>query len=475
MEKLKKITSNHLFLPLFALALLLVFNAFATPGFFTIEFQNGQLFGRIIDILNRASILVILSMGMTFVIATGGIDISQGSVIAISGAVCCSLIGGAGDGTANMPLLPACLIAVLVCAVCGVWNGFLVSKLKIQPMVATLILLTAGRGIAMLITKGQNVTVYYKPFTYIGSTIPGSPLPTTIFIALIMVLLVVLILKKRLWRRMTRRPNRNLRRKMLRYSIPLIPTTVFWWITSASDRYMINAMLGGDANGIYTVANKLPTILTLLSSVLMQAWQFSAIQESKSDLREQAHFYSNVWLALMAALFIASSAMIAFAKLEIRLLASDAYFDAWQYVPVLCAAMLFCAFTSFLGSVYTVTQRSGLSFWTSLIGAAVNIALNALLIPSKLGIQGAAIATFASYFIVFLVRARSARRLIPFRLFQGTLLLSTVVLAGQILFISFQWPGWQIAQAVALLGLLIIDRRQLLELLYDLARKRKKQ
>ena len=103
MEKLKKITSNHLFLPLFALCLLLVFNAFATPGFFTIEFQNGQLFGRIIDILNRASILVILSMGMTFVIATGGIDISQGSVIAISGAVCCYLIGGNGDGTRGNP------------------------------------------------------------------------------------------------------------------------------------------------------------------------------------------------------------------------------------------------------------------------------------------------------------------------------------------------------------------------------------
>lgn len=112
---------------------------------------------------------------MTFVIATGGIDISQGSVIAISGAICCSLIGGAGDGTANMPLLPACLIAVLVCALCGVWNGFLVSKLKIQPMVATLILLTAGRGIAMLITKGQNVTVYYEPFTYIGTTFPAVP------------------------------------------------------------------------------------------------------------------------------------------------------------------------------------------------------------------------------------------------------------------------------------------------------------
>ena len=120
MEKLKKVTSHHLFLPVFALALLLLFNAFATPGFFSIEIQNGQLFGRVIDILNRASILIVLALGMTFVIATGGIDISQGSVIAISGAVCCSLIGGAADGTAQMSLLPACLIAVAVCAVCGV-------------------------------------------------------------------------------------------------------------------------------------------------------------------------------------------------------------------------------------------------------------------------------------------------------------------------------------------------------------------
>lgn len=196
MEKLKKITSHHLFLPLFALALLLIFNAFATPDFFSIQLRNGQLFGRMVDILNRASILVILSLGMTFVIATGGIDISQGSVIAISGAVCCSLIGGAGDGTTQMPLLIACVIAVVVCGICGVWNGFLVSKLKIQPMVATLILMTAGRGIAMLITKGQNITIYYKPFTFIGNTIPGSPLPTTIFIAAVMVALVVLVQKK---------------------------------------------------------------------------------------------------------------------------------------------------------------------------------------------------------------------------------------------------------------------------------------
>jgi simple sugar transport system permease protein len=196
MNKLKKITSHHLFLPVFALILLLLFNVFFTPGFFKIQFQNGQLFGRSIDILNRASILVILALGMTLVIATGGIDISQGSVIAISGAVSCFLIGGAGDGTAKVPLILACFAAIFVCALLGAWNGFLVSKLKIQPMIATLILLTAGRGIAMLITKGQNITVYYKPFAYIGNTIPGSILPSTIFIALAMVLIVLFIMNK---------------------------------------------------------------------------------------------------------------------------------------------------------------------------------------------------------------------------------------------------------------------------------------
>ena len=104
---------------------------------------------------------------------------------------------------------------------------------------------------------------------------------------------VYLIIKLRLWRYMTRHPSRSLIRKILKYSTPLIPTTVFCWITSVSDRYMISAMLGSEANGIYTVANKLPTmltLLTLLSGVLMQAWQYSAVSKAKNSLREQSEF-----------------------------------------------------------------------------------------------------------------------------------------------------------------------------------------
>lgn len=272
-----------------------------------------------------------------------------------------------------------------------------------------------------------------------------------------------LICKHRLWRRLIPRPNRKLLVRMLEYSIPLIPTTVFWWITSVSDRYMISAMLGSEANGIYTVANKLPTMLTLLSGVLLQAWQYSAVSQARSSLEEQTNFYSNVWLGLLSFLFLICSGMIALTKVEIRILADEEYFEAWHYVPVLCAAMLFCSFTSFAGSVYTVTRRSGLSFWTSLLGAGINILLNVLLIPSALGVQGAALATWASYFVVFLVRLRNARRLIPFRMFKKNLILGTGILILQILFISFGWFGWQAVQAGAVLAMFLMGRKQITE------------
>lgn len=196
MNKLKKIASNNLFLAVIALAILLLFNAYFVKDFFKIEMADGRLYGRIIDILNRSSSLIILSLGMTFVIATSGIDISVGSVIAISGAVCCSIIGGDGKGVAAHPMIVAIIVALLAGVLAGMWNGLLVSKLKIQPVVATLILMTAGRGIAQLITEGQIITVYYKPFSYIGGLIPGSVIPTTMYLAFAMVIIVVVIMKK---------------------------------------------------------------------------------------------------------------------------------------------------------------------------------------------------------------------------------------------------------------------------------------
>lgn len=193
---IRRLTRYQLFLPVLALLILVLYNAIFVPDFFKIEILNGQLHGRLVDILNRAAPLIISTIGMTFVIATGGIDISIGSVIAITGSVAAYLIGGDGAGVAKMNFGLVIVITLFVGCLCGLWNAFLVAKLHIQPIVATLILQTAGRGIAMLITQGQIITVYYKPFSYLGNFVPGFFLPTTILLAAAVILFVVLVMKK---------------------------------------------------------------------------------------------------------------------------------------------------------------------------------------------------------------------------------------------------------------------------------------
>jgi ribose/xylose/arabinose/galactoside ABC-type transport system permease subunit len=171
-----RFTSSQLCWPLAALCIVLLFNLFFTKDFFAIEIKDGHLYGVTIDILNRATPLMLLAIAMTLVIATKGIDISVGSVIAISGAVAASLIGGKleyVDGVQKLvtlvPMPVAILIALLASTLLGMWNGLLISRGGIQPIVVTLILLGAGRGIAQLITQGQIITIYYKPFQFIGT------------------------------------------------------------------------------------------------------------------------------------------------------------------------------------------------------------------------------------------------------------------------------------------------------------------
>ncbi|MCW1292600.1 MAG: ABC transporter permease [Candidatus Parvarchaeota archaeon] len=194
-EFLKKLTSNKLFWPLTILILIIIYNILFTNGFAKIEIKEGHLYGMPIDILNRGSILMIISLGMTLVIATKGIDISVGSIAAISGAVAASVVGGNVYGIPQNPYWLAILLALLVSALMGLWNGFLISYLKIQPIIATLILLVAGRGIAQLITGGQIITVYYKPYSYLGNGYLLG-LPFSIFLTIMVFLILTLILRK---------------------------------------------------------------------------------------------------------------------------------------------------------------------------------------------------------------------------------------------------------------------------------------
>ena len=170
--------SQRLLPQLIALTVILVLIWLVFPGFFSMEIQNGRLYGSLIDILNRGAPVALLAVGMTVVIATKGIDLSVGAVMAICGAV------AAASSVRGDPLIVTLLLALGTGLICGVWNGFLVSILNIQPIIATLVLMVAGRGIAQLVTEGAILTFNDPGLIFIGSgAFVGLPMPVVIWLA----------------------------------------------------------------------------------------------------------------------------------------------------------------------------------------------------------------------------------------------------------------------------------------------------
>ena len=177
-----RLLRHRLAWPIITLLLLLAVNTAFNASFLRIEWRDGHLYGSLIDILNRAAPLVLVSLGMTMVIATRGIDISVGAVVAIAAAVAAWLIGGSVSGTeSRFPLPVAILGAIAVALLCGLWNGVLVARVGMQPIIATLILMVAGRGIAQLITDGQIITIYYTPYFFMGGGYLAG-LPFSLFV-----------------------------------------------------------------------------------------------------------------------------------------------------------------------------------------------------------------------------------------------------------------------------------------------------
>ncbi len=205
-ELFSKFRHSRIFWPIIALALLLIFDAIYAPSFFRIGILDGHLYGNLIDVLNDGAPLAIVAIGMTLVIATGGVDLSVGAVIAISAAMGAVLINPAlGDklidveiltaDKTNTPLPLIVLADIAAGTLCGLWNGFLVSRVRIQPMVATLILMVAGRGIAQLITNGQIMTIYYTPYFWFGNGFILG-LPVSIYIVALVFLIAWVLVRK---------------------------------------------------------------------------------------------------------------------------------------------------------------------------------------------------------------------------------------------------------------------------------------
>jgi galactofuranose transport system permease protein len=190
-----RLTASPLLWPTLALIALLGFNVVLTPSFFAIRVEDGHLYGSVIDILRNGAPTMLVALGMTLVIASRGIDLSVGAVVAISGALACAHIASAPAGSSMATIATAMVIALGAAIVLGLWNGMLVSTFGIQPIIATLVLMTAGRGIALLITEGQIVTITSAPFKVLGAGY-ALGLPVAILVSLAVFAVVGLVTRR---------------------------------------------------------------------------------------------------------------------------------------------------------------------------------------------------------------------------------------------------------------------------------------
>ena len=282
-----------------------------------------------------------------------------------------------------------------------------------------------------------------------------------------------LTLAARLYRYLDfRRIRASVYRPMLRYCLPLIPANIFWWITHVSDRYMVTYMVSEGANGLYAIAYKIPTMITIVSTIFMEAWQLSAVVEKNDP--ELPGFFSNVLSYYQSFVFLCGSGCILFCKVLITLLTlgQPDYYVSWRYVPALIIATCFSCFVTFLGSVYVVEKKSMVSFLTTLLGTAINVLLNLLLIP-YFGANGAAVATASAYISIYLVRAYTTRRMIPMQFGFGKTFLNTLLLAVQMAVTLAEIPLWYLVSGVIFLLVMVINLRALVRALVQLLRRRR--
>lgn len=211
--------------------------------------------------------------------------------------------------------------------------------------------------------------------------------------------------------------DKKLAFSMIRYSAPLIPTAVLWWVVSSSDAYMVTHWLGEQANGIYSASYRIPTLISMVSTIFFQAWQMSLITEYKSD--DAQDFFSKVFHAYQSVMYLTAGGILLFLRPLMDLMIKNPdYSSAYKYTPFLVVGILMSCLCTFLSYVYAATHHTKNSLFTSLIAAVSNILLNLILIPDSgagVGVQGAAFATMVSYTACFVVRLFDSRRYIHYK------------------------------------------------------------
>ncbi len=261
-------------------------------------------------------------------------------------------------------------------------------------------------------------------------------------------------------------------KRMLRYSLPLVPASIFWWVTSASSQMFIAAMLpdGTAQTAIFASAMRLPTILTIVSTVFTEAWQISAFTDGVKQKAEE--FFTKVFSAYQGVMFLCAGGIILLSQPYMLLFRQD-YFSAWQYIPFLAIATVFSSLSNFINSVYMVKKRSGLSLATMAAGAVINVVLNIVCIPI-FGIGGAVIATLVSYLAVFILRVITSQKLIRIGYKPLKLCVNCAILTLQAVLMIANIPLWILWSILLCTLTLVLNMREILLSIMQILKRKSK-
>ena len=233
---------------------------------------------------------------------------------------------------------------------------------------------------------------------------------------------------------------------------------------------MVTVMVSEAANGLYSLAYRLPNMLIMVCGIFMDAWQMSVLSE-KSRLERQK-FFTNVFAMYQSIIFVGASALIVGSKLVTRIMASAEFYDSWQYIPTLVMATAMSCFVTFLGTIYVVEKKSKSSLVTTVVGTIVNLGANFVLIP-MMGAHGAALATAISYGLVVLLRAFHTRKFIPIGWSLPRFTANLGLTVTQCFVMIFEVPYWEYICSALFVVVLVINFRLLLGSLKQVISSRK--
>lgn len=212
----------------------------------------------------------------------------------------------------------------------------------------------------------------------------------------------------------------ELTRKLMRYSIPLLPNSINWWVINSFSRYIIIQNYGIGANGIFAAANNFPTLLVALNSIFYMAWQESAIKEYKSE--DKNEFYTNMFNIYMKFQFCMMLILLPVTFWGTLFIIGKEFSESWKYVPFLYAGTVFMSFSLFYGTGYLSSKDTKGAFTTSVTGAVINLCLNLVMIP-MFGIQAASISNMVAFAAMWVFRGIQTRKYFNIRVDMRSLLI----------------------------------------------------